>query len=161
MKKLAKIFALVVVCVLAITALVACSPVPNTNFEEAKANLEKNGYTVSAAKFDDGDVEARITASNSKSGDSITIIWYRNADAANEDYEEAKAEWEEGKKEYEERMEEAKAELDKLEGAAKEAAQKMYDSMKETFDKMINSSVIGKTGNIIYSGTKDAINATK
>ena len=161
MKKLAKIFAVVLVCALAVAALVACAPKPNTNYDEAKANLEKNGYAVSAVKFEEGDVEARISATNAKSGDSVMIVWYRDADAANDAYKEAKEDFEAGKKEYEEQMKEAKAQLDKLEGTAKEIAQKAYDAMKEAFDEMIKNAVVGKSGNVVYTGTKNGINATK
>lgn len=50
MKKIVKILAVTLVCVLAATALVACgdkdAPVPNLDFDTAKTNLEKAEYYI-------------------------------------------------------------------------------------------------------------------
>ncbi|MCM1289565.1 MAG: hypothetical protein NC132_02800 [Corallococcus sp.] len=183
MKKLAKIFAVVMVCALAVTALVACAPTPNTNYDEAKANLEKKeGYTVSmsAKEGDTGadaifasmvseiegakaeDVEAVIMATNAKTGDGVSIIWCKNADLANKLYDSAKEGMDEAKEEAKKALDEAKKELDAMEaGAAKDAAQAVYETMKEQVDNMLNNMIVGKTGNVVYSGTKAGIEATK
>lgn len=184
MKKLAKIFAVVLVCALAVTALVACGgPVPNTNYEEAKANLEKKeGYSVvmAAKEGDEGaedtfammvseidgakaeDVEAVLSASNSTTGDAVSIIWCKNADLANKLYDAAKENMDKAREEAKKELENAQKQLDEMEdGAAKDAAQAAYDAMKEGIDNMLNNMIVGKTGNVVYQGTKGGIEATK
>ena len=161
MKKLAKIFAVVLVCALAITALVACAPVPNLDYDKAKENLEKNGYVVTGYKDGTGDIQATLTGTNAKSGDAVEITWFNDADAANQYYEDTKKDFEDAKKEMQAQLDEMKAKIGELEGSAKEAAQALYDTLKEQFNKMFDNAVIGKSGNVVYSGTKAGIKATK
>ncbi len=181
MKKLAKIFAVVLVCVLAVTALVACAPKPNTNYDEAKNNLEDKKYTVVAAKAGDNgadamiagavagvegvkaeDVEAVLSGSKidekTESGDIIVMVWFANEEAANKYYEAAKKDYDEEKKDAQEMLDTIKAELDKMEdGEEKDAAQAAYDAMK----KMADSLVCGKVGLVVYNGTTGGVEATK
>ncbi len=181
MKKLAKIFAVVLVCALAVTALVACAPKPNTNYDEAKANLEKNKYEVEAIKAgDEGaeeafaevlgevegikveDVEAGLMAmkvdKDAGTADSIMMIWFKNDDAANKYYDYAKKSYEEEKKAAQEYLDEMKKGIDEMEdGDLKDAALKGYEEGKKALDNM----VCGKTGLVVYSGTTGGVNATK
>ncbi|MCM1290164.1 MAG: hypothetical protein NC132_05410 [Corallococcus sp.] len=185
MKKLTKIFALVVVCALAVTALVACGsdPVPNTDYDEAKANLKKNGYSVTAVKSgDEGsesliesvitsqnikaeDFEAYISAKADKTADLISMYWFKNAEAANKYYEDCKKNMEAGKEELKKELENMKKQIDAMAaGAEKDQAQAIYDAAKEAYDatvKAIDEMIIGKSGNVVYAGTKAAIEATK
>ena len=96
MKKLTKVLAVVLVCMMAVAVLVACAP--NSNPDKAKAALEKNGYT--AAK-DDRLVPAALTLlgvkgvscavtgtktvgeGDSKKVESVTIIYFDSADNVN------------------------------------------------------------------------------
>lgn len=182
MKKLAKIFAVVLVCALAVTALVACAPKPNTNYDEAKKNLKDKEYTVVAVKAGDigaelviagaiagvegvkvEDVEAYLSGSkleleDSFEGDIVKILWFKNSDAANKFYEASKKDWDENKQEQDEKLAAMQEKIDKMDdGAEKDKAQKDYDALKEYME----NSVIGKSGNIVYKGTKAGIEATK
>ena len=49
-------------------------------------------------------------------------------------------------------------------GAEKEQAQAMYEAAKEAYDayiKTIDEMILGKSGKVVYAGTKAAIEATK
>lgn len=142
MKKLVKIFAVFVVCALALTALVACAPKPNTDYDTAKKNLEDNGYTLLAAlqTGDEGaeqafnnvaskvtktkaeDIVAAIYATNDD-GEEIQMIWFKSAAAAKSFYKEFKAKWDEN------------------------------DDHGEV--------LIGVSGKCVYEGTPTSFNATK
>lgn len=171
MKKLAKIFAVVLVCVLAVTALVACAPAPNTNYDKAQENLKENKYTVMAIKEGDvgfalavvtpatiygikvEDIEAILSATNAD-GESVAIIWCKSADAAKTAYDKANSAMKDRKKD----LDDLKAEIAEMEdGAQKENAQKTYDEMKKAYD----NSVVGHSGKIVWTGTKEGIKATK
>ena len=147
MKKLVKILALTLVCVLGIVALVACGGASiNTNYDEAVANLKANGYTVMEAKGDDSslagfvlmygiqasDVEAAVMATKGEEedGEEVSILWLKSEDAAKK---------------------------------VVEAAEAMYDAEKEMADAMgldLPSIKIGRSGNVAYMGTNAAIKAT-
>ena len=169
MKKLAKIFAVAMVCVLALTALVACGP--NTNYDKAKENLKKNKYTLTIAtkEGDTGfaiaaaaaapingikaeDIEAIISASNSD-GEHVYIIWCKSSDAANTAYDKAN----EQKKALKENLDKMKDQMKDLDDEDKEFAQKQYDEMKQIYDNY----VCGRSGKVVWSGTKEGIKATK
>jgi len=182
MKKLAKIFAVVLVCALAVTALVACAPKPNTNYDEALANLKENKFSVllavkegdtgAEAQFAlmasgvDGlkaeDIEAVLSGSKmdekTESGDIISMVWFTNEDAANKYYDVAKKNFDKQKEDAQKSLDELQAELDEMKaGEEKDEAQEVYDAIK----KMADSLVCGKTGLVVYSGTTGGVNATK
>ena len=169
MKKLAKIFAVVMVCVLAVTVLVACGP--NTNYDKAKANLKKNKYTVTTAtkEGDTGfaiaavsyasingikveDIEAVLSATNSD-GEYVTIIWCKSSDAANTVFGKC----DEQKKALKENLDQMKDQMKDLDGEDKEFAQKTYDQMKKAYDNY----ACGHSGKVAWYGTKGGIKATK
>lgn len=146
MKRLAKIFAVVLVCVLAVTALVACgsNPVPNTNYDEAKKNLEDNdNYQVTGIKsgeagFENGaayaaamvegtkveDMEAVLMAVTKDQKDSLQMAWFKTEDAAKAFHE-----------------------------GYKQIVDKAGDAAKDI--------ILGVSGKVVYLGTKGAIEATK
>lgn len=101
MKKLTKVLAVVLVCIMAVAVLVACAP--NSNPDKAKAALEKNGYK--AAKDDRvipgtltllgvKGISCAVTGSktvgegDSKKVESVTIIYFDSADNANAAWDE-------------------------------------------------------------------------
>ncbi len=101
MKKFAKVFAVALVCVLAVAMFVACAP--NSDPEKAKAALEKNDYK---ALHDDKVIPAALTLlgvkgvdsavtgtktvddGDSKKTESVTIVYFSSADAANDAWDE-------------------------------------------------------------------------
>ncbi len=105
-KNIIKITALVLLAVMLCAMLVACGG-PNKDPEKAKEALEDAGYTV---VFNDGGLigdhllpdgaEATLTAIK---GDDeyIAIVYYEDAEAANDAWEDAKEDAEELKEEYE------------------------------------------------------------
>lgn len=175
MKKLVKIFAVVMVCALALTAFVACAPTPNTDYDQAKENLDKNGYTVRAAKegdtgsesyfemyaeqygIDASDIEAMlygVKGEDEESGDTVGILWLKSADAAKKAYKKLEEQMDTAKK----AMKALKDLLDAMPaGDDKDEAKKEYEAAKEILDNM----VIGRSGNVVYQGTKAGIKATK
>lgn len=101
MKKTVKIFAVVLSVILLALAMVACAP--KNNPDDAKAALEKNGYTViktsgyvsgvvSALLGGESTIDATVTATkdikdadgNTTKTESVTIVYYKTADAAKE-----------------------------------------------------------------------------
>ena len=178
MKKLAKIFAVVMVCVLAVAVLVACGP--NTNYDKAQKNLEKNDYTVvtavkkgdtgaaiafagPAAQFDIkvDDIESMLYATSKDAKDSISIMWLASYDVAKKVYYKMKDNFDTAKETSQKNLDEMKANMKDLSGKDKEDAQKLYDAAKELHDARFVNTVVGKSGNVVYTGTKDAIKATK
>ena len=105
-KNFLKITALALLAVMICTMLVACGG-PNKDPEKAKEALEDAGYTV---VFNDGGLigdhllpdgaEATLTAMK---GDDeyISIVYYEDAEAANEAWEDAKEDAKELEEEYE------------------------------------------------------------
>lgn len=105
-KNFLKITALALLAVMICTMLVACGG-PNKDPEKAKEALEDAGYTVI---FNDGGLigdhllpdgaEATLTAMK---GDDeyISIVYYEDAEAANEAWEDAKEDAKELEEEYE------------------------------------------------------------
>lgn len=96
MKKFLKsLVAVMLVCLMAVS-FTSCG-VPQ-NPEKAKANLEKNGYSVIVGSPDDLGLDGTkvetilIATKGLLSADSVTIIYYKDAAAAKERYNEMKEE---------------------------------------------------------------------
>ena len=144
MKKLLKsLLALMLISMMAIS-FVSCG-VPSDP-AKAKANLEGEGYKVILEQVDLGDLGAALgdkteaTLSAIKGEELVTITWYKNADDAKAAYEK-----------LEETYKKAKEELKKMEdGEAKDAAKAMLDN-----------AAFGRSGKIVWTGTKAAVKAAK
>ena len=144
MKKLLKsLLAVMLISMMAIS-FVSCG-VPSDP-AKAKKNLEAEGYAVVLEQFDLGDLGAALgdkTEANlvaTKGEEIVTITWYKNADDAKAAYEK-----------LEETNKKAKEELKKMEdGEAKDAAKAMLDN-----------AAFGRSGKIVWSGTKAAVKAAK
>ena len=91
MKKFAKITAVALVAIMALTVLVACGYPSDP--DKAKAQLEKQGYTVVVVKNPTSltSFEAKVTATKNEDGKLTTIIidYYKDADSAKSAYADA------------------------------------------------------------------------
>lgn len=168
MKKLAKVFAVALVCVLAITALVACGgdPKPSLDYDTVVKNLTDAGYVVTNAKDDEvatsaaassvansiclekSDIAAFIQASLPKADknaapDLINMAWSKSEDGAKNAAELLKVSFQSAKEILEHNKSQMTAEEYKM-------AKTYYDNLK-----------IGYEGQVVWYGTVDAINATK
>lgn len=144
MKKPVKIFAVVLVCAVALTSLVACAPMPNTNYEKACKNLEDNGYAVSSIKAGDEGFEDVVGEYASMYGvevKDVEAVLRASKGESEEDTEIIQMMW------------------CKTDAAAKTA----YDTLKKAMDeeKDVKDAIYGRSGKVVYLGTKAAINATK
>ncbi len=169
MKKLAKVFAVVMVCVLAVTALAACgggNATPNLDYDTVIANLKKAGYTVDNAKDDEvkssdaassvantmaiekSDITAFVSANLPKTDknaapDVIKMVWAKDEAAAKAAAEILEVSMQSAKEILEHNKSQMSADEYK-------AAKTYYDNLR-----------VGYQGNVLWLGTVDAINATK
>lgn len=130
--------AMMLVCLMAIS-FTSCGI--SKNPEKVKEKLEKKDYSVILNTLDLGDLskcEATLTASNGD--ESIQIFWYKEAEDAREAYEE-----------YKEAYEKAKDEIKDMDDG--EAKDKAEETLKNTG--------YGKSGKVVWFGTKKAIRAAK
>ncbi len=90
-----RIIALVCLAALLAVALVSCGP----NFDSMKKKLEKEGYLVVMLEGDQlealggeaGDVKAALSATKLADGETVSVVEFKNADAAKKAEEEGKA----------------------------------------------------------------------
>lgn len=135
-KSIIKVLALVLVVVMSCTLLVACAPAKDP--ADAKAALEKNGYT--ATKIDNEGLAAigfaiftaagiedlkSVVSGTNDDGEHVTIFYFEDADAANDEWEDV---------------------------------QKYADGEKDDEE---SDWVLKKSGNMIYFGTKAGVKAAK
>ncbi len=149
MKKLTKILALTLLVVMSMTILVGCAP--NSDAVKAKATLEEKGYTVSpisilglvwilTSGIDTDYVSEMVKGTKAITNDegevekveSVTIIYFKESGHFFKDKYDEKVAWEE-----------LKASIIKTENP---------DGNKDF--------VVGKSGKMIYWGTKKGISAT-
>ena len=94
MKKFTKVFAVVLVAVMALALLTACGPASDP--DRAKAALEKNGYTaIKASTGGFAGLKAIVTGTKGLlSGDAqtVTIYYFEDAKAAKDAWEDIKSE---------------------------------------------------------------------
>ena len=110
---------------------------------KAKAKLEKKGYAVVLEQIDLGDVVGDKTEANlvaTKGTDTVTITWYKEAADAKAAYDALKASFDK-----------AKDELAKMEDGEE----------KDALKKELKNAAYGRSGKIVWFGTKDAVKAAK
>ena len=126
------------VCLMAIS-FTSCGI--SKNPEKVKEKLEKKEYTVILNTLDLGDLskcEATLTATNGE--DSIQIFWYKEAEDAKKAYNE-----------YKEAYEKTEDEIKNMDdGDAKDKA-----------EETLKNSGYGKSGKVVWVGTKKAIKDAK
>ena len=169
MKKIAKILALSLVCVLAIVALAACgNPVPNTDFASAKTNLEAKGYSTTTSAsglakqlgLSEEDIVSMLAGSKGEDSAGITMIEVTSEDVAKEAVDAFK-------KMVDETIKAANDALDEINDALAEAGIEADEETEaeiksiEAYISTYSSLIVGSSGKIVYAGTKEAINATK
>lgn len=145
MKNFARVLALMLVATMLCVLFVACGATPADDPKEAKAALEENGYGVllndseialaGSALIYGGKVEATLRAT--KGDDYIQIVWFEDEEDADKYYESLDESWSE--------MED---EIAELEGDKRETAEEYMDKLD-----------YGKSGNMVWSGTTDAVKA--
>ena len=136
MKKFFRILAATMLLAVMATTLCSCG-VPS-DATKAKANLEKNGYTVvmlqgsykgSIISINTG-VEYTVTGTNGE--ETVSIIYYSAKESADKAYNELKASYDDGK-----------------------ITKENYDKDKAALDNI----KFGKSGKVFYSGTKAGVKA--
>lgn len=158
MKKFARILCLVLVAVMMCSLLASCGS-PAKDPKDAAAALKENGYTLTV------DTDSLIVAK--KDSDYITINYCTDEEAATKAYDEAKAaldKAEEELKKLEDELKEKQDEYDEMEeGALKDLAKIGLDAAKEAVELAKNAKnyKLGKSGNMVWMGTKQAIKDAK
>ncbi|MCM1290165.1 MAG: hypothetical protein NC132_05415 [Corallococcus sp.] len=173
MKKLLRISAVTLVCVLAIVLLVGCTPVPNTDYGQMRSNLIKNGYL-----FDDSDNEAlseesvkkilitiegvsekdieKIIFACTQEGDAIGMVWLKTETAAEPYYKGVSENTEKAKEYFESEIKVCKRWIETLaDGSTKNAFKKKLNVLEK-----LKNILCGKIGKVVYVGTPAAISAT-
>lgn len=147
MKKFFRILAATMLLAVMATTLCSCG-VPS-DATKAKANLEKNGYTVfmvqgsykgSIISINTG-VEYTVTGTNGE--ESVSIIYYSAKESADKAYNEYK-------EKHDKLLKELKASYD--DG---KITKENYDKSKAELDNI----KFGKSGKVFYSGTKAGVKA--
>ena len=158
MKKFVRIFSLVIVAVMLCATLASCGG-PAKDPKDAAAALKANGYTVA--------VETDVLVTAGKDGEHITINYCSDEEAATKIYDELVANQDKAQEKLDEAKDALKAEQDKLDemedGAAKTIQQGIVDLAKkavEEAEKLVGVE-IGKSGNMVWVGTAEAIKAAK
>ena len=157
MKKFARILSLVLVAVMLCATLASCGG-PAKDPDDAVAALKDNGYTA---------VKTGNTVVGEKDGETITITYYDDEDAATKAYDEAKQQMEKVEEEIAKLEDELKEQQDKYDdmedGVLKDAAKIALDAAKEAVElaKKAKDYKIGKSGTMVWLGTSQAIKDAK
>ena len=165
-KHLAKIL-LVVLAALTVFALPSCSmgPHPEMDFEKAEAALTEAGYTVNLisdkAKLDAG-IEKLLIAQDGTN--RLSMIMYS-------DKALAKLAFEDIEQEYEAQIDGANRDIKRIQHILDQYSSELDDEAKEDYNEDLESLrkqltefekyLFGRNGNVVWSATEDAVNATK
>ena len=158
MKKFTRILCLALVAVMLCASLIACGT-PAKDPKEAAAALKAKGYTVAT------ETDSLVVAG--KDGESITINYCSDEEAATKIYNELTEKQEKAKEELdkaEAELKEAQDKLDDMEdGIAKTAQQVVVDGLKKVVEtaKAAVDVEVGQSGNMVWIGTKQAIKDAK
>lgn len=168
MKKIISLLLALVMAVGCMLAVTSCGAEPELDFAVAEANLKLAGYSVNSRVFED-DVERVKTLSASKEisddvKETIVITEYADATLAKLALEQQELGFEMEKKAIELYVEYYEHLIDEY--ASSYSAEKLADMKEKLNDykvdlEMAENYVFGRSGNIVYYGTKAAIEATK
>ncbi len=167
MKKIISLLLALVMAVGCMLAVTSCGAEPELDFVVAEANLKLAGYSVNSRVFED-DVERVKTLSASKEindiEDTIVITEYTDSTLAKLALEKQELSFEMEKQAIELYIEYYEHLIDEY--ASSYSAEKLADLKEKLNDYKVNlemaeNYVIGRSGNIVYYGTKAAIEATK
>ena len=155
--------AMLLSCVLVFSA---CASKPEMDLEKAAENLEDEDYI--AVYSDDEDdlgagIEERLYASNED--DSLTVIVYKDSKSAKLAYKAQKLS-------YDVQIDYYNIQIDTIENMLKqyeddldnddiEEYEEELDELKEELEELKKNSVIGKSGNTVWYGTKAAVKDSK
>ncbi len=160
-----KILALALV-ICSVFALASCSlfqPKPKQDLEKAAKNLEKAGYDVDYETYDsDNAIIVEYIEASDEDGNKITIIKYATRKAAKLAYENEKIRRDYKIDTLENEIDSLKYQMKKFaEDDEKEMYEKYIEELKEELQALKKEEVLGKSGKIVWYGSKDAVKATK
>ncbi len=141
MKKLLRSLLAVMLISMMAVSLASCGI--SSDPKKTKEKLEAEGYSVMLEQVNLGEAlgdktEAYLVASNGE--ENVTITWYKNADDAKAAYEE-----------LEESYKKAKKELKEMEDG----------ELKDALKKKLDNVAYGRSGKIVWFGTKAGVKAAK
>ena len=161
MKKLLALI-LIIGCVFAMTSCYLLGPRPEKDLKKAKENLEAADYNVSYTTEAGDDIVARLSAQSEDGEDTIIIIEFANKKAANLYYRERKLE-------IEHEIDDLKLQIDKLKYEMKNSdndgenliGEIALEKLQEELSKLRKEIVLGKSGKVVWYGTKNGAKASK
>ena len=171
-KTLSRLFVVALFAIFALS-LVSCTK-PELDFDDAEDNLEDADYTVYVSEKSSVNVEKELRATH-KDGDYLLIAEYKDAKSAKIAYQEYKlsrqSQLDELKAEikyYELRIKEYKNLIDKYDDdidadTYEERIEELEDGIEELEDdiKKVKEMSLGRSGKIVWYGTKDAVKDSK
>ncbi len=169
MKKLTVKLLALALLVASVFSLASCSlfaPKPETDLKDAEDALEDNKYSVSY--IDDEDdlsvgVAEKLTAYNDD--DYLQVTIYKDSTLASIAYEELQQELKEEKATIKRNIKKYEHLIKKYKSDLKDAdLLKTYEDRLEDYEEQLEemkNAVIGKSGKIVWAGTKDAIKDSK
>ena len=166
MKKLLAMALALVMLMGCVLAFASCGSKPETDIDDAEDNLKDEGYSVSA-NDDPSDPMYKATLTASKDDEYLRIVWFDSAAVAKLYYQSLQLEEKYEKEELELQIKTLKKviklyddeyksdELDELEDELKDLEKELKDLKKG------DSYVYGRSGKMVWYGTKDAIKDSK
>lgn len=167
MKKIVKIFSLVLVLIMGVAMFTACSPRPKLDIDKAKENLEAAEYVVYITDEDDYDVVRELYATKLDLfgiEEYITIMEFSKAKFAKLEYQKVKAELDMSIEFIEFEIKELELQLkhdESLDDEDKTDLQEDIARLKEE-KEVYESYVIGRSGKYMWvASSDDIVKATK
>ena len=166
MKNTLKKLLILMLALACVVGLVACAPAPEKDLEDAKDNLEDADYDVAYSDDDDsqaGTVEY-LYAEN-EDGDSITIVRFEKASTAKLYYKARQAERESELSYYKDNLKLYKHMLknysDDMDSETEEQLEERIEEYEKYIDEFDDENVLGRSGKVVWFGTKQAIKDSK
>ena len=158
--------ALLLVCTMALSACSLFAPKPNKDLEEAAENLEDEKYMVTYTDDEDElevNVAEKLYATDGKDN-YLSVTIYNDSKSASLAYKEMKMQ-------YDAEIDEIKLEIKNYENMIKKYEDDLdnddiddYEDEIKELEKELEEAkdfVFGKSGKMVYAGTKDAIKDSK